>query len=209
VKVIDLTHLIHPDISVYPGTDKPVLEPCTDIDSEGFVEHRLEITSHTGTHIDAPAHMLSGGRTLDEMAVDRFLGPGWVCNVSHRSGAEIRQSDLDLPSGVEFLLFYSGWDRKWESEAYFDRFPFLGPEAANWLTGRQLKGVGFDAISADPPDSTGYPVHKTILKSDMIIIENLTNLKLLLEKHFFFSCLPLRWLHSDGSPVRAVAITDL
>jgi arylformamidase len=209
LKVVDLTHMIHPDISMYPGTGKPVLSPLADINSDGFVEHRLDITSHTGTHVDAPAHILAGGLTLDEMTADRFLGPGWVCDISHRNGTEIRRSDLDLPSGVEFLLLYSGWDKKWESEAYFDRYPFLGSDAAKWLTGMKLKGVGFDAISADPHDSTGYPVHNILLSSSMIIIENLTNLDLLLKKHCLFSCLPLRWLHSDGSPVRAVAITDI
>lgn len=195
-------------MSVYPGTDRPRLVPLANLKSDGFVEHRLEITSHTGTHIDAPAHMLTDGRKLDEMAADRFLGSGWVCNISHRSGTAIRRSDLELPSGVEFLLFYSGWDKKWSSEAYFDHYPFLGLEAANWLTDRQLKGVGFDAISADPPESKSHQVHNIILGSGMIIIENLSNLELLLGKHFLLSCLPLRWLNGDGSPVRAVAIMD-
>ena len=70
-----------------------------------------------------------------------------------------------------------------------------------------LKGIGFDAISADSADTLTYPIHKILLGSDMVIVENLTNLDQLPEGLFEFTCFPLRFQRADGSPIRAVAFT--
>ena len=79
-------------------------------------------------------------------------------------------------------------------------------EAAEWLSGLGLKGVGLDTISADNPDSQTFPVHKALLSNEVVIIENLMNLEKSPDRWFTFSCLPLRFEKADGSPVRAVAI---
>jgi arylformamidase len=105
-------------------------------------------------------------------------------------------------------LIATGWDKYWGKTEYFQGFPVLDAEAAEWLVSFPLKGIGFDTISADRVDSPDYPVHTILLSNDLIIIENLRNLKMLPARFFTFSGMPLNIEDADGSPVRAVAMVD-
>jgi len=113
-----------------------------------------------------------------------------------------------LLEGCEFVLFHTGWSRLWGKETYFEGFPVLAPAAAHWLADRELKGIGFDAVSVDPVGSADYPNHRILFRKGMLSIENLTGLEPLIGRRFLFSCLPLKIEEADGSPVRAVAILD-
>ncbi len=209
MRVIDLTHSIHPSMTVYPGTAPPELIPQSDILIDGFLETRLVLTSHTGTHIDAPAHMIAGGLTLDRIPAEKFIGYGWVCDVSGLKKDKITREDLVLPAEeIDFLLFYSGWDRKWDTPGYFEGYPVLSEEAVRWLKDHTLKGIGFDMISADPAGAGDYEVHTSLLRKNFILIENLKNLDQLIGRRFLLSCLPLNLKNGDGSPVRAVAVLE-
>jgi kynurenine formamidase len=206
--LVDLTQNITPAMPVYPGTEPPAIRQANTIDRDGFAEKWMGMYSHTGTHIDAPGHMLPGAATLDQLAVDRFFGRGWVIDASGLDGPEIPAGSLTkLPAGIEFVLFHTGWARRWGQPDYFSGFPVLAPDAARWLSRRSLKGVGFDAISADPVDAP-FHNHLTLLGAGLILIENLTGLQQLIGKPFRFSCLPLKLEQADGSPVRAVAVLD-
>jgi len=208
MKIVDLSHNISPDMPVYPGTPRPLFATGASIDADGFRERKITMFSHTGTHIDAPAHILRSGKTLDQFAADHFYGKAWVFD--HPDGAEeIGQETLarhrDKIKQTEFLLIRTGWDMHWGAERYFSEYPVLTPEAAEWLTKFGLKGVGMDTISADREDSMDFPVHRILLGSDIIIIENLTHLNRIIPGVFDFSCFPLKFVSADGSPVRAVA----
>ena len=78
MSVLDLTHTISGEMPVYPGTEKPVLTTACTIETAGYRETLLHMYSHTGTHMDAPAHMIARGRTLDSYGVEKFVGPGFV-----------------------------------------------------------------------------------------------------------------------------------
>ncbi len=110
-------------------------------------------------------------------------------------------------SQVEFILFFTGWDEYWNTDKYFEGFPTLSKSAANKLSKMEnLKGIGIDAISFEPIDSEYLPIHKILLaRNDIILIENLTNLKSVLGRKFEIYIFPLKFINSDGSPVRAVA----
>lgn len=209
--LIDLTHPIAPGMTVYPGTEPPIIEEICTIAAHGFREKRLDFYSHTGTHIDAPAHMLATGKTLDMLALSTYFGT--ACLYSHRGTANITREHLaslaDLLARVDFLLIATGWHTYWATPAYFTDFPTLTEEAAQWLMNFHLKGVGVDTISVDPVDSQSFPIHTALLTNELIIIENLTNLASLpATDTFSFSCLPLHIVDADGSPVRAVALID-
>jgi kynurenine formamidase len=120
-------------------------------------------------------------------------------------GVEELVPHRDAIKKVEFLLLHTGWSRYWGSERYFNNYPVLSPEAANWLSSFGIKGFGLDTISADTVDSQDYQVHKALLQKNIIIIENLANLADLPCNQFEFSCFPLSFEDADGSPVRAVA----
>jgi len=208
--VIDLSHFISGSMPVFPGTEPPRIADAFTIAQHGFAEKLFQLFSHVGTHIDAPGHILPGAATLDELAVDRFLGAGLVLDVAAAKGDKIEIADLEPYkenlNGIEFALLHSGWARHWGEDRYFSSYPVLSLEAARWLADFQLKGFGVDMISVDEVESTSVPVHKVFFAKNTIIIENLDSLGRLLGKEFIFSCLPLKIPAGDGSPVRAVAI---
>jgi kynurenine formamidase len=208
--VIDLTHFISGTMPVFPGTEPPAITDAFTIERNGFAEKMLRLVSHTGTHIDAPGHILPGAARLDGMAADRFLGPGLVLDVSAVRERTIGVNDIlhyeaELRR-VDFALLLTGWARFWGAAEYFGPYPVLSPSAAQWLAGFGLKGIGVDAISVDEVDSTALIVHRTLFAKDMVIIENLAGLESLIGKGFIFTCLPLKIVDADGSPIRAVAI---
>jgi len=207
--VIDLAHTMNEAIPVYPGTPRPMIRDATTIESGGFAEKLISISTHTGTHIDAPAHIIPGSLTIDLIPVTRFLGPATVIGVEPRD-AHIHKDVLLPYAGViresEFVLLHTGWSKHWGTEEYFADFPVLSDDAALWLASFQLKGIGIDAISVDPVDALDLRNHKRMLSRGTLIIENLTNLESLPAKGFLFVCMPWKLQGGDGSPVRAYAM---
>ena len=210
MKVFDLTQSINPDMPVYPGTEGPRITNATSIERDGFAEKLLTMYSHTGTHMDAPAHMIPGAFTLDQFQVGTFIGPAIVIEVPACPGGgiglELLEAQAGRLKGCDFVLFNTGWDTKWSQDSYFCDFPVLSEDAARWLSGHDLKGVGFDCISVDEVGSTDMAIHKILLGAGLVIVENLCSLAALRDKTFIFSCLPLRIPESDGSPIRAVGM---
>ncbi len=208
-KVIDLTHSLSPDMPVYPGTKPPVFKVGYTISKDGFEEKEIRIFSHTGTHVDAPAHLLEGGTPLDQFPISHFWGKAFMISLSSKVKA-IEQTHLapfaEAIKSADFLLLKTGWARFWGTPRYFEDFPVLTLASAQWLARQELKGLGLDTISADPMDTKEYAVHKTLLKQEMIIIENLNLEPLNVTHPFKLSCFPLKIDAADGSPIRAVAI---
>jgi arylformamidase len=209
--VIDLTHVIKPDITVYPGTEPPIFERANTIERDGFLEYKITMYSHTGTHIDAPSHILLRGAHLDTYEAGYFIGKACVIDVSDRAGGEIPRDVLiknrQKLRDIDFVLFRTAWNQHWGTEQYFTDYPVLEVESAQWLTENfSLRGIGIDAISLDRVNCTEFPVHNILLQAGMILIENLTNLDAVGEEIFRFICLPLKTLNADGAPVRAIAL---
>ncbi len=211
--MVDLTHPMAAGSPVYPGTPAPTVTGLATIDHDGYTEKSLCFSSHTGTHIDAPAHMLPHGTTLDCLPPETFHGPACVVDitdwpVSEELTAEALQSRLaaDTLAHHEFLLLHSGMDRLWGNPAYFSRYPVLSTAAARWLVGQGIRGVGIDAASVDGPDSTDFPVHHILLEQGVLIIENLTNLDQLTAESVELWSLPLKLANADGAPARVIAV---
>jgi kynurenine formamidase len=207
--LVDLSHSISASMPVYPGTETPLIQEATTIAHDGFAEKRICLHSHTGTHIDAPGHILPGANTLDLLPIDRFMGLACVIDVAAISGARIEIAALEPHAATlqaaDFVLLRSGWSSRWGSAGYFADFPILSLEAALWLSAFSFKGIGVDMISVDCLGSTDFPIHKTLFRKDMVIVENLTRLELLTAPDYVFSCMPLKFNSADGSPIRAFA----
>ncbi|MBU0551975.1 cyclase family protein [Myxococcota bacterium] len=191
---------------VYPGTASPLFQRVATLDEQGFEEHLLTLLTHTGTHIDAPAHTLSGGASIDQIPVDHFIGPGCVVDVAGPSItlATLKAHEAQI-EGADFVILRSGWWRRWGRADYFEGFPVLTDAAADWLSARGLKGVGVDMISVDAVGSPNLLNHHALLSAGVLLIENLTQLDALPLDGFELICLPLQLKGGDGSPVRAVA----
>ena len=212
MQTLDLSHVISQDMPVYPGTEPPKVHTTATLAKNSFIEKEVTLYTHIGTHLDAPAHILPEGKTLDAYPPEWFWGQGVTLDFSQINQSQIEKEDLEpfAPSiqSADFVLLYTGWSDYWGSPTYFADFPVLSAEAARWLAAFKLKGVGVDASSVDHVDAVDFPVHKEFLSQNTVIIENLTNLKTLIGNRYKLFCFPLKIKEADGSPVRAVAVLD-
>ena len=214
MKVIDLTHTIKENMPVYPGTEPPSLTAANSYAVDGFKETLLRMFSHTGTHIDPPAHLYPDGKTLDAFPAEQFVGRALVVDcTAYGEGEAIPLSAITRyghrAEAAEFLLFSLGWDEKWGTDGYFGDYPCLSDEAMDYILAKDYKGIGFDVIGLDPiADTALVRHHRLFAEKNILNIENLTNLRACGEELFTFVCLPLKWENSDGAPARAIAILD-
>jgi len=199
---------------VYPGTEGPKLEIANTYEKNGFKETLLTIFSHTGTHMDAPMHLFAQRTALDSFPAEQFVGKGLVIDCSDlQEGQKITmryiESVKEKADEAEFILFHTGWDKRWGTSSYFGEYPYITEEVAEYLTCSKKKGVGLDVIGIDPISDENLTIHrKLFFKTDIVVIENLTGLGAIGNDLFTFCALPLKYENSDGAPVRAIAILD-
>lgn len=213
MKIIDLTHTIKPNMPVFPGTEAPQLSPASTFEKDGFRETLLNMYSHTGTHMDAPAHVRVDGITLDKFPADKFVGKALVIDCSDLSEGDIIDISYinkykNIIDEAEFILFKTNWDKYWDTEKYYGKFPVINDEVADFLISSNKKGIGLDVISIEAIESEDLPMHHKILKNNLVIIENLCNLDQIGNNIFTFCALPLKFIDSDGASIRALAILD-
>ncbi len=212
--VIDLTHLISQEMPVYPGTETPKLSPANTYEKDGFKETLLSMYSHTGTHMDAPAHLFADRSTLDELPAGQFVGKATVIDCTDLGeGGKITMEHVGKnpwAQQAEYLLFRTGWGKYWGQPEYFGDYPCVTPEVVDFMIATNKKGVGLDTIGLDPIAAADLPLHKRLLTTNKtVIIENLNNLDKAPEGLFTFCALPLRYEKADGSPIRAVALLEI
>ena len=213
MKVTDLTHSIHSDMPVFPGTKQPIFEKACTFEKDSFQETEINMYSHVGTHIDAPAHMLRNGPCLDYFSVEHFIGDATILDFSDGKAQVIDVDSLkpyeEKIKNVEFIIIKTGWSKYWGNKKYYEDFSFLSEESAQWLSQFNLKGIGIDALSIDGIESTTFAIHKILMSKNIIIIENLTNLDSISKEYFILSIMPLKYKNADGSPVRAISIENI
>ena len=214
MRVIDLTHTICEDMPVFPGTEKPSLSPANSYETDGFKETLLRMFSHTGTHIDPPAHLFPEGKTLDAFPAEQFVGKALVIDCRGFSegesvGIEHLKGYGRLLDEAEFLLFNFGWDTMWGTDGYFSDYPCLDLEVIDFIIAGNYKGIGFDVIGLDPISDVSLVRHNRLFAAKEIInIENLKDLHLCGDGLFTFCCLPLKTEKADGAPARAIAVIE-
>jgi len=209
--IIDLTHNIEEGMPVYPGTEPPQIKTATTISKHGFEERLLTMFSHTGTHMDAPCHILKGKMSLSDYGIADFTGKAVLIDV--RGLKDISTQHVakytDKLREADFAVLYSGWDKYWRSDEYFKGYPVLTREATEFLATLNLKGICMDMISIDKPDTETYDNHKVVFHMNILVVENLMNLHLIDSETFTISCIPLKIKSGDGAPVRAFATIEV
>lgn len=215
-KIIDLAHLLNENITVYPETLGPKFETLSTVEKHGYAELKMTMVLHSGTHIDAPCHIFRSARSIDSFPVEKFMGSATVipCLGEKEISLEFLQKFEDRIARADFILFFTGWQFKWKTTEYFDDCPVPTREAAEWLTGFKLKGIGCDSFSVDkivPAARVTFenlPNHHIFLEKEILLIENLTNLDQLPGGPFSFQSIPLKIENADGSPVRPLAFVS-
>ena len=214
-KVIDISVCISTDTPVYPGDPKPEIERIASIEKDGFAVSRIFFGSHTGTHIDAPSHVIKDGRTIDQVPLDNLVGRAVVLDLTAKNKA-ISGNNLDAAykrfengAGSKILLVRTrdSHERKYTSflTLSVDRTGYLDESAAEWLLDNGFKVVGIDSQSVDA--QSRMTVHRLLLENGVLIVECL-DLHVVKEGVYFFACLPLKIVGCDGSPTRAILIMD-
>ena len=206
MQLFDLSVLLNDQTPVYPGDPATKLETITSVQNDGHFDTYLSTVTHTGTHIDAPAHMLADGKTLDEFPISHFTGRGVYIRVENNTFdlEEVKKADI-RPGDI--VLFHTGMSDHFHEPSYWSDRPAMSKEIAEYLVERKVQMVGLDTGSADAEGADSFFVHTALLGGGVLIIENMTNLAALADKEFRVYALPLR-LNVDGAPTRAIAVVE-
>jgi arylformamidase len=165
----------------------------------------LTLTTHTGTHVDPPRHFVHGGTTVDQIPLDRWVGPCWVADVTD-AGPEIEVNDLEgagIPEGTTRLVLKTRSADLWSThpETFVDTFVALSVPAAEWVVTRGIRLVGIDYLSIGPFHTSGAETHLALLENDVIIVEGL-DLRQIEPGPYELLCFPLKIRGGDGAPAR-------
>lgn len=221
---IDLTHTLSKDIPSWDGTADFELavvsdyQDCTPPDL--FRNQKLGTSVSLGTHIDAPAHVVPGGRTIDMLTTEELVTHCVVIDVSSEAGEGYKI----VPASVEkfeqqygqippasFVIFYTGWSKYWdEPEKYTSgfSFPSLDVTTAELLLQRNIVGIGIDTFSCDT-GKQGFPVHRAVLGADKYLVENVANADKLPPTGSTIFVMPLKLKDAAESPIRLVVSVNI
>jgi kynurenine formamidase len=220
----DLTHVFTEGFPVFTF-DTPTREDLVTIPTGGFYSQEWTFGEHSGTHMDAPGHFVTGGRLSPDITPQELIVPIVVIDISRRAeddpDAMVTVDDLRrferrhgrIPEGA-VVAMDSGWARKIDDPLEFKggaafpnyHFPGFGLEAAMWLAERRdVTGIGVDTLSLDPGNSSTFPVHVNFLATDRYGLENLANLDKIPPRGAVAYVGLIPWEEGSGGPCRVIA----
>ncbi|HTG69124.1 MAG TPA: cyclase family protein [Candidatus Udaeobacter sp.] len=204
--IIDLTHLIHDGMPVYPGDAETVLEQSKHMSQDGYNNHQLSINMHAGTHIDGPMHLMDIQHYINEFSVEKFVGDGVLLDVYGISVIDYKEEYEELIKAEQIVILYTGHAELYGQPAYFTDYPVLTAEFVDLLIRKRVKMIGLDTPS---PDKDPFDIHKRLFVNQIFIIENLKNVQRLLDVDAFeIIALPLH-IRADSSVARVIARVKL
>tara|TARA_R110002074_G_scaffold224495_1_gene395779 strand:- start:15406 stop:16074 length:669 start_codon:yes stop_codon:yes gene_type:complete len=214
-KHIDLSHTIDNGIITYKGLPAPIIcDYLSREESRKFYEEgtefqigKIEMVSNTGTYVDCPFHRFENGKDLSEVELSRFVDlDAIVIRIPHTETIEITPEHLKGYSiENKAVLIHTGWDTKWNTEAYFENNPFLTKKAAEYLRDSKAVLVGIDSHNIDDTRGKSRPSHTVLLGAEILIVEHLCNLQQLPNTGFTFNAAPPKFKGVGTFPVRAYA----
>ncbi|NWJ43310.1 cyclase family protein [Marine Group I thaumarchaeote] len=215
MKIIDLTLTISNKIPTFPGSPQPNFIPWEKIKDDGYNLELLFLSSHTGTHLDAPYHFLEKGAKIHEISLKKLVSNAVLIKSRKKSNESVTKTDIqkfEKKHGkiVSFssVIFYTGWQRNLQKKHYFTKNPGLSVSAAKYLASKKISLVGIDSPSIDLGTDSKFSVHQIFAKKGMLIVENLANLEKIKSSKFHLVVLPLKLKNATGSPVRAIAFVE-
>jgi arylformamidase len=209
VKLLDISVPIRDAMTVYRGNPPVRIRPAMTLPKDGVNLSELCLGSHTGTHVDAPSHFIKGGKGIDRVDPERFIGPAWVADLGRVKGG-IGADELaraGLPRGSRRVLLRTSNSRWWHpARAFRTDFVYLAPDGADWLVERDVQLVGIDYLSIEGYGVAGAPTHKRLLGAGIPILEGL-DLFEVSPGRWQMAALPLRIKNGDAGLTRAVLWT--
>lgn len=212
MKPIDLTLTISKKLPSFPGSPTPQFIPWSKIKTDGYNLELMFMSSHSGTHMDAPFHFVKNGSKIHQIRVNRLVRDAQLIKIRKGANQSITKKDIiqiekkhGRITNDATIIFDTGWYKNLEKRFYFEKNPGLSPSAAYYLSSKKINLVGIDSPSIDVGSDKEFSVHKILSKNNIIIVENLTNLEKIPNRNFRFIALPLKLEDATGSPIRAIA----
>ncbi|MCK4590881.1 MAG: cyclase family protein [Candidatus Latescibacteria bacterium] len=208
-RIVDLSLEIYHQAPTFSPDPKCGILVHHTIKSMGYNITQIIMSTHQGTHLDAPFHFFDNGRTVDKLDLGKCVGNALVIDLSRKKAKdEIGVEDLKpyesrIPKGAKVLL-RTDWDKVYPQEEYFSDQPVITVELSRWLAEKEIDLLGLETPTVHPQDYA--LIHKTLLEQEIIIVEALAHLRELTAEEVFFAAAPLKIKGRDGSPVRAFAI---
>jgi arylformamidase len=210
VRVIDLTMRIRPSMKVFPGSPKPSFITWSRFDVHGYDSEAMFMSTHTGTHIDAPSHFAPGLASIDRIPARRLVCNALLIKVHKNENQLIELDNLkDTPiSQGDTVVFATGWEKHTSDKNYMVENPGLSAQAAKYLVRKKVNAVAIDGPSIDAGFDEKFAAHNILLPANILAIENLCNVGRIPKERFTLVVGSLKLAGATGSPVRALAIVD-
>jgi arylformamidase len=206
--IYDISVLLGEESIDYPGDTPYSRELIWTIEDSGTYDlSKLVMSAHSGTHIDAPAHFVPDGKTIDQYPANDFILPAEVVEIQDTESirpAELR--DLDI-AGVEAILFKTdnSMSGRCRSGSFMERFVYLSLEAADFCVQKGTRLVGIDYITIEKYGDQSFAAHRTLMGQGILILEGI-DLRKVPAGRYTLLCLPLRMKNGEASPVRAILL---
>ena len=215
MKIIDHTLTVSEKIPTFPGSPKPHFIEWETIAKDGYNLELLFLSSHTGTHIDAPFHFVKNGKKIHEILPERLVNEATLIKIKKKANQPILKTDIQkfekkhgqIKSGTA-VVFWTGWQKNLAEEFYFSKNPGLAVSAAKYLVSKKINLVAIDSPSIDLGSDLKFPVHHILAKNNILIVENLANLEKINSDKFHLITSPLKLKNATGSPIRAFGFVD-
>ncbi len=212
-RFIDLSHPVEHGMITYQGMPGPTITDYRSREdsrawyAEGVEFHigRIEMVANTGTYIDSPFHRYAGGKDLSQLALESIADLPGVCITAFDRAIDVEAFER-RELGGKAVLINTGWSRHWRTGKYAEDPPFLTRRAADFLASAKASLVGIDSMNIDDIHDKSRPVHSILLKTDIQVVEHLTNLDKVANGSFRFFAVPTPVRSFGSFPVRAFAI---
>jgi kynurenine formamidase len=221
-KLVDLTQPLGPATILWPGSRPFAADVEADHDTHGAYARNLSLPEHSGTHLDAPAHFVRDGATVDEIPIGALVRPAVCLDVRSEVGDDasftlsaamvgsIEERDGIIPPDTAVLVC-TGWDR-YRNDAHGYRghaalaFPGIARDAAKLLVERGIAGIGIDTLSVDAGHASSFPTHRITLAAGLWHLEGLVGLERVPARGAWLVAAAVPVVDASGAPARAFAI---
>lgn len=205
MRIYDITVPLSSALPVYPGDPEVTITPLAQLQwGDAANVSRLVLSSHTGTHLDAPRHFFAEGLTIDGLDLHVLMGPARVCTfpqvTTHLTADDLRPLGL---AGTKRLLLQTSNAALWQKMGFQTNYVALTESAAYLLVEMGVQLVGIDYLSVDAFERQDFPVHRILLGAGVLVLEGL-DLRAVPPGDYELLALPLLLQHGDGAPVRAI-----
>ncbi len=214
VGIADLTMTVSSNMDAFPGSPSPQFIRWADMKKDGYNMELVFMSSHTGTHMDAPLHFSKNGASIDAISPSRLICDASVIRVKSKANSVIKKRDIvtfeskyGTLASEQAVIFATDWSTKiGHRQGYFERNPGISKDAAAHLILRKVSIVGIDSPSIDVGNAHSYPAHRLLCGAAIPIVENLVNLDSIMDAKFVLVVMPIKLRGATGSPVRAMAL---